>query len=206
MYLIVTSPDGCNSAPDKLFDPGRCGLTVWFTGLSGAGKSTLAGEVERRLRAAAISVHMLDADVLRQGLCAGLGFTRQDRAENVRRIAEAAGALTRQGSVVLVAAIAPYRDARASARATIEDYLEVWVNAPLAVCVARDPKGLYLRAIAGELQHFTGISDPYEEPETPDLELRTDLLDVAACAAAVVGRVQQELVSRNQFRHSESGV
>jgi adenylyl-sulfate kinase len=197
-----TSPDGCSSVPAKFQQlpeahaPGRRGLTVWFTGLSGAGKSTLASEVGRRLRATQVPVQMLDADILRQGLCAGLGFSRKDRTENVRRIAEAALELTRKGSVVLVAAIAPYRDMRAAARATIGDYLEVWVNAPLSVCVARDPKGLYARAISGELPHFTGISDPYEEPERADLELCTDHLDVAICAAAVVMRVQEELSSR----------
>jgi len=180
VYSTEISLDGYSSAHAKLKQPpednapGGRGLTVWFTGLSGAGKSTLASEVERRLRAAAIPVHTLDADVLRQGLCAGLGFTRQDRTENVRRIAEAALDLTRNGSVVLVAAIAPYRELRAAARATIGDYLEVWVHAPLAVCVARDPKGLYARAISGELPHFTGISDPYETPLAPDIECSTE--------------------------------
>jgi adenylylsulfate kinase len=211
VYSTEISLDGYSSAHAKLKQPpednapGGRGLTVWFTGLSGAGKSTLASEVERRLRAAAIPVHTLDADVLRQGLCAGLGFTRQDRTENVRRIAEAALDLTRNGSVVLVAAIAPYRELRAAARATIGDYLEVWVHAPLAVCVARDPKGLYARAISGELPHFTGISDPYEEPEGAELELRTDKLDVAMCASAVMARVQQELALQTQYRGLRTG-
>jgi adenylylsulfate kinase len=172
------------------------GLTVWFTGLSAAGKTTLASALAKKLRKADVATVVLDADVLRQGFCAGLGFSREDRAENVRRIAELAHRLSKAGAVVLVAAIAPYRDTRAAARARAGNFLEVYVNAPLETCIARDPKGLYARAIAGEIPHFTGISDPYEEPLTPDIECRTDIESVADCTAILLAAVMQ---TRTQY-------
>jgi adenylylsulfate kinase len=179
-------------------EPGA-GMTVWFTGLSGAGKSTLASALGKRLRKADVPTVVLDADALRKGFCAGLGFSREDRTENVRRIAELSRRLTKTGAVVLVAAIAPYRDVRMAARDCIGEFLEVYVNAPLATCIERDPKGLYARAIAGEIPQFTGISDPYEEPLSPDLECRTDVESVAACTevlfALVMARRQQGLLS-----------
>jgi adenylylsulfate kinase len=172
------------------------GLTVWFTGLSGAGKSTLASALARKLRKADMATVVLDADVLRQGFCAGLGFSREDRTENVRRITELAYRLSQAGAVVLVAAIAPYRDTRAAARERIGRFLEVYVNAPLETCVERDPKGLYARAIAGEISNFTGVSDPYEEPLAPDVECRTDIESVADCTAILFAAVQQ---ARTQY-------
>jgi adenylylsulfate kinase len=172
------------------------GLTVWFTGLSGAGKSTLASALGKKLRKADVPTVVLDADVLRQGFCAGLGFSREDRTENVRRIAELAHRLSQAGAVVLVAAIAPYRDTRAAARERAGNFLEVYVNAPLETCVERDPKGLYARAIAGEIPHFTGISDPYEVPLTPDIECRTDIESVADCTAVLLAAVMQ---ARGQY-------
>ena len=191
-------PPGCSDVARASITPARrsvrsrqeTGLTVWFTGLSGAGKTTLANAVAQRLRKADVPTVLLDADVLRQGFCAGLGFSREDRAENVRRISELAGRLSARGAVVLVAAIAPYRDTRLAARNRIGRFLEVYVNAPLATCIERDPKGLYARAIAGEISHFTGISDPYEAPLTPDIECRTDIQSVADCAAMVLAAVR----------------
>jgi adenylylsulfate kinase len=167
------------------------GLTVWFTGLSAAGKTTLAAALAKKLRKADVPTIVLDADVLRQGFCAGLGFSREDRAENVRRIAELARRLSQAGAVVLVAAIAPYRDTRAAARARAGNFLEVYVNASLETCVERDPKGLYARAIAGEIPNFTGVNDPYEEPLSPDIECHTDVESVADCTAVLLAAVKQ---------------
>jgi adenylylsulfate kinase len=167
------------------------GLTVWFTGLSGAGKTTLATALGHRLRRADVPTIVLDADVLRQGFCAGLGFSRDDRTENVRRIAALAARLSQSGTVVLVAAIAPYRDVRLAARERIGSFLEVYVNAPLQTCVQRDPKGLYARALAGEIPHFTGISDPYEEPLSPDIECRTDIHTIDACISTLLAHIDR---------------
>jgi len=169
---------------------------VWFTGLSGSGKTTLSSALAKQLRKLDVPTVVLDADLLRQGFCAGLGYSRADRIENVRRIAELASRLTRTGAIVLVAAIAPYRDIRASARKRIGQFIEVFVNAPLATCIARDPKGLYARAIAGEIAHFTGISDPYEEPLSPDIECRTDLESIPDCTAFLLAAVMQ---ARTQY-------
>lgn len=150
------------------------GLVVWFTGLSGAGKSTLCRGLEMELRTLCYPVEVLDADALRQGLSRDLGFSRADRDENVRRIGGLACFLALQNIIVLVAAISPYREARREARERIGAFLEVYVNAPLESCIARDPKGLYARALRGELRQFTGIDDPYEPPLNPEVECRTD--------------------------------
>jgi adenylyl-sulfate kinase len=152
----------------------RRGVCVWFTGLSAAGKSTLAGLVADRLQAQGLPVEVLDGDAVRQHFSHGLGFSREDRVENVRRVAYVARLLVRHGVVVLAALISPYRDARAQARELVGDFLEVYVRCPLEVLIQRDPKGLYARALRGEVPNFTGVSDPYEEPETPDLVVDTD--------------------------------
>lgn len=172
------------------------GLTVWFTGLSGAGKSTLASALGKRLRKADVLTVVLDADALRKGFCAGLGSSRADRTENVRRIAELAPRLTENGAVVLVAAIAPDREVRQAAREHVGEFLEVYVNAPLETCIERDPKGLYARAMAG-------MSDPYEEPLMPDVECRTDVESVVACTEvlfAVVMARRQGVVVGNALK------
>jgi adenylylsulfate kinase len=160
-------------------------LTVWFTGLSGAGKSTLANAVARRLRKADVLTVLLDEDILRQGFCAGLGSSREDLAECGRRISELARRLSANGAVVLVAATAPYRDTRLAAQNRIGQFIEVYVNAPLATCIERDPKGLYASAIAGE------ISNHYEAPPSPDIECRTDVESVADCTAVVLTAVRR---------------
>jgi adenylyl-sulfate kinase len=147
---------------------------VWLTGLSGAGKSTIANALSAKLRAHGLRTEVLDGDEVRENLSKGLGFSREDRDTNIRRIAYVAKLLTRNGVIVISAAISPYRAAREAAREFIGDFLEVYVNATLPACIERDVKGLYQRAIAGELPSFTGISDPYEEPRYPDLELNTD--------------------------------
>lgn len=151
------------------------GVTVWFTGLSGAGKTTIRMAVEQELRAQGHKVEVLDGDIVRENLTKGLGFSKADRDENIRRIGFVSHLLTRNDVIVLVSAISPYRDIRDEVRGRIGDFVEVFVNAPLAVCEERDVKGLYKRARAGELKQFTGIDDPYEAPLSPEIECRTDL-------------------------------
>jgi adenylyl-sulfate kinase len=167
------------------------GLTVWLTGLSGAGKSTLAAALSAQLRARGVRAVVLDGDLLRKGLCAGLGYSREDRLENVARISELARSFSDRGYVVLVAVIAPYRDARLLARSRTERFVEVYVNASLETCLQRDPKGLYRRAIAGEIAHFTGVSDPYEAPLAPEVECRTDRDSVEVCTAKILQAVMR---------------
>ncbi len=151
------------------------GLAVWFTGLSGAGKTTLCRDLEPHLRAMGYAVQILDGDEVRQHLSRDLGYSKADRDENVSRIGYVAQLLVEQEVVVLVAAISPYREARRAVRERIGSFLEVYVNASLATCIERDPKKLYARALRGELRHFTGIEDPYEPPEEPDVECNTEL-------------------------------
>ncbi|WP_034384786.1 adenylyl-sulfate kinase [Deinococcus sp. YIM 77859] len=154
------------------------GRVVWLTGLSGAGKSTLANALYAELAARGERVELLDGDAVRENLSKGLGFTKADRDTNVRRIAFVAGLLAKHGVTVLVSAISPYRDTRREVLATLPNATEVFVDAPLEVVTERDVKGLYRRALAGEIPHFTGVSDPYEAPENPDLHLRTDRITV----------------------------
>jgi adenylyl-sulfate kinase len=154
---------------------GGAGATVWFTGLPSSGKSTVAAAVEARLLAAGRAAYVLDGDNLRHGLNGDLGFSVSDRAENVRRTAEVAALMADAGVVALASLVSPRRADRADARAVHEraglPFLEVWVSTPLEECERRDPKGLYARARAGEIPDFTGIGQPYEEPESPDLEI-----------------------------------
>jgi len=154
------------------------GGTIWFTGFSGSGKSTIAAAVERALVAAGRPAYLLDGDNVRHGLNGDLGFSAEDRTENVRRISHVAQLMADAGIVVLVPVISPYRAGRDWARAihTAADlpFIEVFVDAPIETCMERDVKGLYAKAAAGEIPHFTGVSDPYEPPENPELHLRTD--------------------------------
>ena len=151
------------------------GVTIWFTGLSGAGKTTISQQVEAKLREQGYKIEVLDGDIVRTNLTKGLGFSKEDRDENIRRIGFVSHLLTRNGVIVIVSAISPYRDIRDEVRAKIGNFVEVFVNAPLAVCEGRDVKGLYQKARAGEIKMFTGISDPYEPPTNPEIECRTDL-------------------------------
>jgi len=163
-------------------------LTIWLTGLSGSGKSTIAAVVERRLRATGVPCLTLDGDVMRTGLNSDLGFSAADRRENVRRNAEVAKLFNQQGFVVLVPVISPFLADRAQARTIIgpDRFREVWVHAPLDVCEARDVKGLYKRARAGEVAEFTGISSPYEPPLSPDLVIESSVLTVDEATDAVL--------------------
>ena len=167
--------DGAVTPADRAAALGFKGATVWFTGLPASGKSTLAVELEALLIGAGRPALRLDGDNLRHGLNADLGFSADDRAENVRRTAHAAALLAEAGVAALTALVSPYRSDRASARAIHEaagvPFLEVWVSTALAECERRDPKGLYARARAGELPGLTGVGDVYEEPEHPDVEI-----------------------------------
>ena len=171
------------------------GLTVWFTGLSGSGKSTLSLAVNGQLTASGYRVQLLDGDEVRLFLSKGLGFSKEDRDENIRRIGYVAELLTRNGVVTLVSAISPYRSAREAVRLRIPNFLEVYVNAPVEECERRDVKGLYKRARAGEIKTFTGISDPYEAPLMPDLECRTDLETVPESIQRVMDAVLRRMKS-----------
>jgi adenylylsulfate kinase len=166
--------------------PDRRGVTVWFTGLPCAGKTTASAAVASQLEACGVPVELLDADALRLTISRGLGFSKEDRDENIRRIGFVCGLLARHGVVVLVSAIAPYREVRAEIRAQLGRFVEVYVNAPLAVCEGRDVRGLYRRARIGEMRGLTGVDAPYEPPESPDVECRTDLETIEQSAAKVV--------------------
>jgi len=150
------------------------GFTVWFTGLSGAGKTTISHLLEKKLKEWGRNVEILDGDVTRTNLCHELGFSKHDRDINIQRIAFVCKLLTRNGVAVISAAISPYRDARDQARKEIGNFVEVYVKCPLEVCAERDVKGLYKKALKGEIQDFTGVSDPYEEPLNPELVVETD--------------------------------
>jgi adenylylsulfate kinase len=149
------------------------GFTLWFTGLSGAGKSTLANILAERFRSMGRRVELLDGDEVRQNLTSDLGFSKEDRDTNIRRISYVAKLLSRNGIVAITAAISPYREARERARREIGNFVEVYVECPLEVCAERDVKGLYAKALRGEISNFTGVSDPYEPPENPEIVVQT---------------------------------
>jgi len=145
------------------------GFTLWFTGLSGAGKSTISERIFARLRAAGAKVELLDGDVVRTHLSKGLGFSKEDRDTNIRRIGFVSELLSRNGVIAIVAAISPYREVREEVRRQIGDFIEIYVHCPIEVLAERDVKGLYKKAIAGEISSFTGVSDPYEPPANPEV-------------------------------------
>jgi adenylylsulfate kinase len=166
------------------------GFTVWLTGLSGAGKSTIAAELARRLQERDLGVEVLDGDVVRTHLSKGLGFSKEDRDTNIRRIAFVAQLLTRHGVAVITAAISPYRAVRDEARAMVGNFVEVYVKCPLDELVRRDVKGLYAKALRGEIRNFTGVSDPYEEPLHPEVVVETDHESVAASVERILAAVE----------------
>ena len=150
------------------------GFTIWFTGLSGSGKSTLSEIIEQRLKERGCNVEILDGDIVRTHLSKGLGFSREDRDTNIKRIAFVASLLTRNDVVCISAAIAPYREAREWARREVGDFVEVYVKCPIEVCRQRDVKGLYKLVDEGKIKNFTGVDDPYEEPDHPDVVVESD--------------------------------
>ena len=176
---------------EKLF--GHRGAVLWFTGLSGSGKSTVAHEVENRLHQMRCHTYVLDGDNVRHGLNGDLGFSEEDRQENIRRLAELVKLFADAGVIVLSAFISPFRADRQRARSLLAegDFFEVYCRCGIAACEERDPKGLYKKARAGELADFTGISSPYEEPEHPDIIIDTDRYPVAACAEAIMSHLRE---------------
>lgn len=167
------------------------GFTLWLTGLSGAGKTTIGIGVEQALRAQGLRVERLDGDVVRQSLTRDLGFSREDRDRNIERVAFVAHLLSRNEVAVICCFISPYRAARDRTRADIPNFIEVYVDAPVAVCAARDTKGLYAQALRGELDGFTGVTDPYEAPLHPELILSTASETPAESIARVLGWLRE---------------
>ena len=165
------------------------GVVIWFTGLSGSGKTTIAHIVEDKLLAAGIPIETLDGDVVRENLSKGLGFSKEDRDTNIRRIAYVAHLLQRNGVFVITAAISPYAAIREEARAMIKDFVEVFADAPLEVCEERDVKGLYAKARAGEIKGFTGIDDPYEPPSGAEVVCATDKQTPEESAQQVIDKL-----------------
>jgi adenylylsulfate kinase len=168
------------------------GFTLWFTGLSGSGKTTVSEIVEKELRPRHGKVEVLDGDIVRTNLSKGLGFSKQDRNINILRIGFVAKLLTRNGVAVIVSAISPYKEVREQMRYEIgNDFIEVFVHAPIEVCAQRDVKGLYKKAFEGEIEQFTGVTDPYELPDAPELRLETEEEEPEESANKVLTYLQE---------------
>jgi adenylyl-sulfate kinase len=168
------------------------GFTLWFTGLSGAGKTTISKLVEEELQQRRNRLEILDGDVVRENLSKGLGFSKEDRDTNIRRIAFVADLLSRNGVPVITAAISPYRETRDEARELMGDrFIEVFVKASVEACIERDPKGLYKKALAGEIKEFTGVSDPYEEPLNAEIVLDTETESPEESAAKLIALLEE---------------
>lgn len=167
------------------------GFVVWFTGLPSSGKSTLARRLEAALRERGLKVEVLDGDIIRSTLSKGLGYSKEDRDTNIRRIGFVCKLLARNGVAAIAAAISPYREVRDEVRREIGDFVEVYLKCPLDVLKERDTKGLYARALRGEIPNFTGISDPYEEPLDPEVTLETDKYSEEECLSILLARLQE---------------
>lgn len=167
------------------------GVAVWFTGFSGAGKSTIAEALTEKLQSEGYKLEVLDGDEIRENLTKDLGFSKEDRDTNIRRIGFVAKLLARNGVIVLVPVISPYRAIREEMRGNIDNFLEVFVNAPLSVCEDRDVKGLYKQVRAGKIKQFTGIDDPYEPPTNPEIECRTDLEELSESVDKIFNKLKE---------------
>jgi adenylyl-sulfate kinase len=167
------------------------GFTAWFTGLPCSGKTTIADGVAEVLRGRGLKVERLDGDIVRKGLTSDLGFSKEDRDENNKRVTYVAKLLTRNDVAVFATFVSPYRERRAKSRDEIGDFIEIYVRCPVEVCIERDEKGMYKKAIAGEIKGFTGIDDPYEEPEDPELILDTDTMGVEECVQRVLVKLEE---------------
>jgi adenylylsulfate kinase len=167
------------------------GFTLWFTGLSGSGKSTISERVALRLQRKGVPVEILDGDVVRTHLSKGLGFTREDRDENIKRVGFVCQLLTRNGVAAIASVISPYREARDFNRQQIKDFVEVYTRCPVEICAQRDVKGLYEKAAAGEIKGFTGVDDPYEPPQNPEVVCRTDTESVDESVNKVFAKLQE---------------
>ena len=167
------------------------GFTLWFTGLSGAGKTTVSRVIEQDLRARGMKVEVLDGDVIRENLSKGLGFSKEDRDTNIRRIGWVCEVLSRNGVVAIAAAISPYREIRNELRGKIENFVEVYAECPIPVLAERDVKGLYKKALAGEIKNFTGVSDPYEAPLHPEVTYHSDSETVQESAQKILKKLEE---------------
>ena len=167
------------------------GFTVWFTGLPSAGKSTLAELLAPELRRRGHGVEVMDGDVVRTHLCKGLGFSKEDRDENIRRIGFVCAMVTRHGGAAIAAAISPYRAIREEVRAKVGNFVEVYVKASVETCIQRDVKGMYRRALAGEIKGFTGVDDPYEAPVNPELTILTETESPQESAARILRKLEE---------------
>ena len=167
------------------------GFTIWFTGLPCSGKSSVSSLLYEQLRAQGLKVELLDGDVVRQNLTKGLGFSKEDRDENIRRIGFVCHLLSRNGAVAIAAAISPYREIREEVRGLIGRFVEIYAKCPLEICIQRDVKGMYKKALKGELSQFTGISDPYEQPLSPEVTIETDRETPEESAAKIIQRLEE---------------
>ena len=167
------------------------GFTLWFTGLPCSGKSTIADTVADELRQRGVRAERLDADIIRKHLWRELGYSKEDRDENIRRVTFLAKLLTRNGIAVLTSFISPYRELREHARREIGDFVEIYVRCPVEICMERDTRGMYKKALAGEIQNFTGISDPYEEPLNPELLIESDKEPLKESVARVIAKIKE---------------
>ena len=167
------------------------GFTAWFTGLPCSGKTTVADRVAEVLKERGLRVERLDGDIVRKGLTSDLGFSKEDRDENIKRVTYVAKLLTRNGVAVLATFVSPYRERRAKTREEIGSFVEIYTRCPVEVCIERDEKGMYKKALAGEIKNFTGIDDPYEEPEDPELTLDTDRTTVEECVRKVLDYLEE---------------
>jgi adenylyl-sulfate kinase len=189
----IVKSDSLVSADDRQQLLGQHGATIWLTGLSGSGKSTIANQLEKELIDQGHLCYILDGDNVRHGLNRDLGFSMEDRKENIRRIAEVAALMNDAGAIVITSFISPYISDRADAREVIgdESFIEVFVDTPIEVCEQRDPKGLYKKARSGEIQQFTGISDPYEAPQDAEITLATEELVPAEAASMIIDDLKE---------------
>ena len=186
---MTGNPDSVKSAWETMTRTQK-GFTVWFTGLPSAGKTTLAELLADELTKRGHEVEVLDGDALRRQLSRGLGFTKQDRDENIRRVGFVCRLLTRHGTVAIAAAISPYRAVRDEVRAGIGNFVEVYVQTSLQTCIQRDVKGLYKKALAGEIKGFTGVDDPYEPPMSPELTIETETEGPEESLARILRRLE----------------
>lgn len=183
--------DTLMSTDTSLRSTNQKGFTIWFTGLPCSGKSTIAKLVEQELRRRGLKVELLDGDIVRTNLSQGLGFSKEDRDTNIRRVGFVCKLLTRNGVVAIAACISPYREVREALRREIGDFVEVYVKCPVEVCMKRDVKGMYEKARTGELSNFTGISDPYEEPPNPEVVVETDKASPDQSIKKIIRKLQE---------------
>lgn len=178
-------------------------IIIWFTGLSASGKSTLANALEAKLHKNNVRTYVLDGDNIRQGLCKDLGFSNEDRTENIRRIGEVSKLMMEAGILVITAFISPFIKDRKIVRELVEkgEFIEVFCDAPIDICESRDPKGLYLKARKGELSEFTGISSPYEEPPKPEITLDTEKLSVHDCTEKIIAHLLENNIINIMYKN-----